>query len=88
VTREGGEGPSTADVEAFVYESLEIFGVEREEMVPEATLEDLSIDSIDLVELGQLLVERFGVSLETSEFRDVKTLGEAMQIITSKASRG
>lgn len=79
---------TTEEVEEFVYESLELFGVEREEMVSEAMLENLSIDSIDLVELGQLLDERCGIRLETKEFRDVRTLGEAMCIITSKADRG
>ncbi|HEX2086016.1 MAG TPA: phosphopantetheine-binding protein [Solirubrobacteraceae bacterium] len=76
----------TTDLERFVYDTLETFGAERAAMTPEATLESLDVDSLDLVELAQLVEERYGAKLETRDFEGVETLGDALAAIARKVS--
>ncbi len=71
-------------VEQVVFESLESFGAEREQITREATLEELSIDSLDLAELSQIVHDRFGVELRGSDVVDVKTVGDAVVLIAGR----
>jgi acyl carrier protein len=71
----------TADLQQFVFKTLEDFGAEGENIALEATLEGLDIDSLDLVELGQVIEERYGVRLAAEEFKGVKTVGDALEVI-------
>ena len=59
--------------------------------VPEADItvdsrfqEDLDADSLDLVEAVLALEEEFGVSIPEEEMDDVKTVGEAVNLVASK----
>jgi acyl carrier protein len=72
-------------IEQVVFESLETFGAEREQITPEATLEALDIDSLDLAELSQIVQERFGVELKGSDVADIKTVGDAVKLIAARA---
>jgi acyl carrier protein len=71
-------------VEQVVFESLESFGAEREQITREATLEELSIDSLDLAELSQIVHDRFGVELRGSDVVDVRTVGDAVRLIAGR----
>lgn len=71
----------TGQLEDFVFDALVEFGAEREEVNREATLEGLDIDSLDIVELGQMIEEEYGVRLNPEEFRGVRTVGDALDII-------
>jgi acyl carrier protein len=71
----------TADLQQFVFKTLEDFGAEGENIALQATLEGLDIDSLDLVELGQVIEERYGVRLAAEEFKGVKTVGDALEVI-------
>ena len=64
-------------VEQKIIESLVEFGADPDEMQPDATLEELEIDSLDLFELGQILNQEFGIEVDPDDFENVKTLGEA-----------
>ena len=46
--------------------------------------EDLDADSLDLVEAVLALEEEFGVSIPEEEMDDVKTVGEAVNLVASK----
>jgi len=71
-------------VQKFVFDSIAIFGPEPEEISREATLESLDVDSLDLVELGQLVEEKYGVRLQPQDFEDVSTVGDAVDVIATK----
>jgi acyl carrier protein len=73
-----------AEVQEFVFEALVSFGPEPDEVTRDATLEALDIDSLDLTELGQLVEEKYGIRLKPEDFEDVKTVGEAVDIIATK----
>jgi acyl carrier protein len=75
---------TAAEVQEFVFEALVSFGPEPDEVTRDATLEALDIDSLDLTELGQLVEEKYGIRLKPEDFEDVKTVGEAVDIIATK----
>ena len=61
-------------------------------MAPSATssrarraFEDLDIDSLDLVELAQIVEDEFGVELRGDDVKDVKTVGEVIDLVVTKA---
>jgi acyl carrier protein len=76
---------SQEQIEQVVVESLESFGAEAAQITPEATLEQLDIDSLDLAELSQIVQERFDVELKGSDVAEVKTVGDAIRLITDRA---
>ena len=77
---------STERVEQTIYDSLVEFGTERSLLNREADLESLDIDSLDLVELAQIVEEEFGAELRGDDVKDVKTVGEVIDLVVAKAS--
>lgn len=77
---------NTDNVEKVIYDGLVELGTERDELSREATLEDLDVDSLDLVELAQIVEDEFGVELKGDDVKDVKTVGEVIDLVVSKAS--
>jgi acyl carrier protein len=72
----------TADlVGKRIFDSLVEFGAEPGQLRPEATLEELDIDSLDLFELGQILHQEFGLEVDPTDFENVQTLGDAQRAI-------
>ena len=69
--------PSRDQVIARIQEALVEFGASREKLRPDATLEELDVDSLDLFELGQILHQEFGIEAQPQDFQDVSTLREA-----------
>jgi acyl carrier protein len=46
--------------------------------------DDLEADSLDLVELVMALEEEFGVEVPEKEVEDIKTVGQAFDLIVGK----
>ncbi len=76
---------TSENVEKVIYDGLVELGTERDELKREATLEDLDVDSLDLVELAQIVEDEFGVELRGDDVKDVKTVGEVIDLVVSKA---
>jgi acyl carrier protein len=72
-------------VEKTIYDGLAELGTERGELSREATLESLDVDSLDLVELAQIVEDEFGVELRGDDVKEVKTVGEVIDLVVSKA---
>jgi acyl carrier protein len=72
-------------VETTIYDGLVELGTERAELSREATLEDLDVDSLDLVELAQIVEDEYGVELRGDDVKDVKTVGEVIDLVVAKA---
>jgi acyl carrier protein len=70
---------------ARVFDILVELGPEPEQIHPDATLEELDLDSLDLVEIAQILLQEYGILLEPEHFEDVQTIGQAMEIIKGYA---
>jgi acyl carrier protein len=80
--RQPGRTPELVrDPQDLVFEALETFGAEREKIFLGARLEDLEVDSLDIVELGQIVQDEYGVRLELELFKGVETVGDALDVI-------
>ena len=77
---------STDNVEKTIYDGLVELGTERDQLSREASLEDLDVDSLDLVELAQIVEDEYGVELKGDDVKDVKTVGEVIDLVVAKAS--
>lgn len=60
--------------------------VERSALNRDATLESLSIASLDLISVLFALEDRFGVVVEQSDVEHVQTLGEFVDAVMAKAA--
>ena len=69
----------------MIFDGLEEIGAEGE-ISREATFEDLDVDSLDLVELAQIVEDEFGVELDGDAVKDVKTVGDVIDLVVAKAS--
>ena len=72
-------------VEEKVVETLATFGPDPAQIEREATFESLDVDSLDIVELAQVIEEEFGVVLKGDDVKDIKTVGEAIDLVVSRA---
>lgn len=73
-------------VQERVVETLASFGPDIDDIKPEATFEELDIDSLDLVELAQIVEEDYGVVLKGEDMQSLTTVGDAVDLITAKAN--
>ena len=77
---------SIEQVEQRVVETLASFGPEAEQITRDSTFEDLDIDSLDLVELAQVVEDEYGVVLKGEDMKELSTVGDAIDLIVSRAS--
>ncbi len=76
---------TTQQVEARVAEALASFGPDESQITRGATFEELDIDSLDLVELAQIVEDEYGVVLKGEDMKELKTVGDAIDLIVSRA---
>jgi acyl carrier protein len=72
-------------VEEKVIETIVSFGPPAEDVRLDATFEALDVDSLDLVELAQVIEDEFGIALKGDDVKDIKTVGEAVDLVVSRA---
>jgi acyl carrier protein len=79
--------PTADEVRKLIVDELcELADLKPEDIKPDATLEDLDVDSLDLVELGQIIEERYDVRLEREDFEDVTTAGDAIEAVVRRCT--
>ncbi len=76
---------TTEAVEARVREALIEFGAEADQISLDATFEALDVDSLDLVELGQIVQETYGVEIKGEDMPKLKTVGDAVTLVVERA---
>ena len=72
-------------IEPVVFDAIASFGPDRADVTPEATLESLDIDSLDLAELSQIVEDEFGVSIKSSDVEQLKTVGDVIALIVARS---
>ena len=78
--------PATAtEIEATVFQSLETFGADPSQINRDAKFEDLDVDSHDLAELAQIIDDKYGVTLESDDMKNIKTVGDVLDLIAARA---
>jgi acyl carrier protein len=75
-----------AKVEGVIVEAIVSFGPARETVTRDATFQTLDLDSLDLVELTQMIEEEFGVQLESADVADLKSVGDAVDLVVARAA--
>lgn len=79
-------GVTTDRVEQVIFDGLVEVGAERDAVSREATFENLDVDSLDLVEVSQIVEDEFGVELEGDDIKDLKTVGEVIDLVVARSS--
>ena len=77
---------TTQQVESRVVEALASFGPDIDQITRESTFEELDIDSLDLVELAQIVEDEYGVVLKGEDMKGLETVGDAIDLIAGRAS--
>ena len=72
-------------VEKVVFDGLAELGAEREQISRDATFEAIDVDSLDLVELGQIVHEEYGVEIKGEDMPKLKTVGDVVELISARA---
>jgi len=73
------------EIEQRVFTALEEFGAEPDQINADAEFEAMDVDSLDLVELAQIVEDEYGVELKGDDVKDVKTVGEVIDLVVAKA---
>ena len=72
-------------VEEKVVETIASFGAPVAEINRASTFEELDVDSLDLVELAQVIEDEHGIALKGDDVKDIKTVGEVIDLVVSRA---
>jgi acyl carrier protein len=65
---------------------VETLSVDEEKVTMDARFqEDLETDSLDLVELVMTMEEKFGIKITDEEAADIKTVGNAVDFVMTRA---
>jgi acyl carrier protein len=73
-------------VEKVVTDALPQFGVDESAITRDATFEELDVDSLDLAELSQIIEDEFGVQLKGDDVGKIKSVGDAVDMVVSRAA--
>ena len=72
-------------LEKFTEIAVQILSVDAAKVVPEASFaDDLDADSLDLAELVMELETVFDITVEEEELADIKTVGQALDMVNAK----
>jgi len=76
---------SQEQFDKFVAAAVKMLDVEAAQVTREARFkEELDADSLDLVEFVMELEEVFGVEMPEDEYQELKTVGEAFDLLMTK----
>jgi acyl carrier protein len=67
-----------------VIAALVEFGEEPENVKPDSRFEDLDIDSLDLVELGQVIEDEYGIELSDADLDGIETVRDVVAFISER----
>jgi acyl carrier protein len=73
-------------IEQRVVDALATFGAKPEAITREATFVTLDVDSLDLVELAQIVEDEYGVALKEEDLKGIETVGQAIDLIADRAA--
>ncbi|WP_234285348.1 acyl carrier protein, partial [Streptomyces venezuelae] len=72
-------------IATFVTDALIELGVDRSDIVADAALDDLEVDSLDMVELSQSIKRELGVPVKPKDFDDVETFEQLLNVCCTRA---
>ncbi len=72
-------------LEEKVIDAIADIGSERELITREATLSALDIDSLDLIEIAQIIAEETGVWLTAEDAETLQSVGDVFDLVWERA---
>jgi len=75
---------SLQDIESMIIENLVAFGADADAVSRDATLEAIDVDSLDLVELTQVIEETYDLDLEGADFKSIRTVGDVVDLVAER----
>jgi acyl carrier protein len=73
-------------VEKTIVDAIAKLGPDADQVTRDATFEQLDVDSLDLVEVAQIVEEEFGVILKGEDMEKLQTVGDAIDLVVARAS--
>lgn len=73
-------------IEARMSDALIEFGADAAQIQPDADFESLDVDSLDLVELAQIVEEEYGVQITGEDMKTLTTVGSAVDFVEKRLS--
>jgi acyl carrier protein len=70
--------------EQVIFDGLKEVGAEGE-ITRDSTFEELDVDSLDLVEVAQIVDDEFGVELQGEDVKDLRTVGQVIDLVVARA---
>jgi acyl carrier protein len=71
-------------IQARVFEALEEFGADPDTIALDAEFTTLDVDSLDMVELAQIVKEEYGVEISGEDMPKLKTVRDAVELVASR----
>jgi acyl carrier protein len=72
-------------IQARIERALAAFDVDVDTLTPESGLEDADIDSLDIVELSQILEDDYKIDIKPQDFQGSTTYGDALAVVFRRA---
>lgn len=79
------ETKSKDQISQRVVDALVEFGEERERITLASRIEELEVDSLDLVELAQIVEDEYGVELTDADMDGLETVGDVVELVAKRA---
>ena len=80
------ETQSKEQISERVISALVEFGEERENLTPDARFEDLDIDSLDLVELAQVIEDEYKIEVTDADMDKIATVQDVVDFVAERQS--
>ena len=71
-------------VQERVISALVEFGEEPEHVKPDSRFEDLDIDSLDLVELAQVIEDEYGIEVNDADMDKIATVQDVVDFVAER----
>ena len=74
------------DAEKVIIDAIASVGPEHDQIKRDSTFESLDVDSLDVVEVAQVVEEELGVEIKGDDAKDLKTVGDVIDLVVARAS--
>ena len=71
-------------VEQTIVEAIASLGHDRSVITRDATFDALDIDSLDVVEIAQVVEEEFGVEVKGEDAKNLESVGDAIDLVVAR----
>jgi acyl carrier protein len=71
-------------IEARVIDALVEFGEEREGLTAQSRFADLDVDSLDLVELAQIIEDEYEIEVQDSDLDKIETVNDVVVLVSAR----